>query len=102
MAESTLAGLRRQRIEKIERLREIGMNPYPSQSVRTHMSREIVDGFDSLEGERRRACGRSPYLYAGVPPRGLGGRSGPFDSYAHAAHVGDLAVYNDQLAVISL
>ena len=58
MAESTLAGLRRQRIEKLERLRATGMNPYPSQSVRTHMSREIVEGFDSLEGQRASICGR--------------------------------------------
>jgi len=62
VAESTLAGLRRQRIEKIDRLREIGMNPYPSHSVRTHMSREIVDAFESLEGERVAICGRLMFL----------------------------------------
>ncbi len=58
MAESTLAGLRRQRIEKLERLRATGMNPYPSRSVRTHMSREIVDGFEALDGKRATICGR--------------------------------------------
>ena len=62
MAESTLAGLRRQRIEKVERLRAIGMNPYPSRSVRTHMSREIHEGFDSLVGERVSVCGRLMFL----------------------------------------
>lgn len=62
MAESTLAGLRRQRIEKLERLRAIGMNPYPSQSVRTHMSREIREGADSLKGEHVSVCGRLMFL----------------------------------------
>jgi lysyl-tRNA synthetase class 2 len=41
--------LRRVRMEKLARLRELGENPYPYSFDRTHTAREILDGFADLE-----------------------------------------------------
>lgn len=36
------------RIEKLDKIRESGVNPYPSTSERTHNCQEVVDGYDTL------------------------------------------------------
>lgn len=39
------------RHEKVERLRELGIEPYPNRSERTHTAREALDRFERIEGE---------------------------------------------------
>ncbi|KPL12807.1 hypothetical protein AMJ74_06130, partial [candidate division WOR_3 bacterium SM1_77] len=49
-----------ERLKKLEKLKELGVNPYPYRFDRSHTFRQIRDNFDELskvEG-RVRACGR--------------------------------------------
>jgi len=49
-----------ERLKKLEKLKELDINPYPYKYDRTHTFREIRDAFESLsQGEERiRICGR--------------------------------------------
>jgi lysyl-tRNA synthetase class 2 len=46
-----LTDLERKRVEKLERLREAGINPYPHRFKRTHTTQEAVAAFESVETE---------------------------------------------------
>lgn len=46
------------RKEKIEKLKEMGFNPFPYLFERTHQSQEIKDNFDNLEGKEVAVAGR--------------------------------------------
>jgi len=46
------------RLQKLERLRQMGVDPYPRRFERTHLSREVVERFDELEGQTVRVAGR--------------------------------------------
>lgn len=51
--------LMRQRREKLSRLREQGLDPFATtEYARTHLAQELVDGFDSLQGQQVRIAGR--------------------------------------------
>jgi lysyl-tRNA synthetase class 2 len=56
--ERELNELMRIRREKLARLRQMGINPYPYAFRRTHRAREIVEGFERLEGQTVRVAGR--------------------------------------------
>jgi len=62
VAESTLSRIRGQRIEKLERLRALGIEPYPSASERSHVCGEIEAAFDALEGKRVTISGRLMFM----------------------------------------
>ncbi len=47
-----------QRREKLAKIRELGFNPYPYSFNRTHKSKEIIDNFENLEGQRASVAGR--------------------------------------------
>src|SRR5450756_1450182 len=47
-----------QRIAKIRKLREAGINPYPYRYDRTHLASDVLAGFDTLEGTDVRVAGR--------------------------------------------
>lgn len=40
------------RIEKLKKLRDAGMDPYPAGSGRTHSVVQVIDGFDALAADR--------------------------------------------------
>lgn len=46
---SELSGLEQIRLEKLERLREQGIEPYPRRFHRTHLSKEAIQAFEELE-----------------------------------------------------
>jgi lysyl-tRNA synthetase class 2 len=51
--------LRRVRLEKLEKLRALGEDPYPAEYHRTHTAREIFDRFEELEEKGSVSiCGR--------------------------------------------
>jgi lysyl-tRNA synthetase class 2 len=58
MSNIPLAAIRGARLEKIAKLRELGLNPFPSQAHRTHSTAEIVTNFASLEGQTVTIAGR--------------------------------------------
>ena len=55
---ATLKEYRDIRIEKLNKLKELGVNPYPAQSHRTHLSNSIIDNFSDLEGQEVTVAGR--------------------------------------------
>ena len=55
---SALAQVRNNRIEKIAKLRALGLDPYPSRAERSHELRSILEGFDELEGQTVTVVGR--------------------------------------------
>ncbi len=46
------------RLEKLKKLRELGINPYPYTYNRTHGAAEIIEKFNSLEGKDASIAGR--------------------------------------------
>ena len=49
--EPELSDLQTVRLEKVREFREIGLEPYPTRSQRTHTTAEAIDLFESDEGE---------------------------------------------------
>lgn len=55
---ATLRELRDERLRKLHELRELGVNPYPAVSKRTHHVQQVLDGFAELEGQEVTVVGR--------------------------------------------
>ncbi len=55
---ATLKDFRDERLRKLEELKQLGINPYPAQSQRTHTLRQVVDDFAALEGKDVSVLGR--------------------------------------------
>jgi lysyl-tRNA synthetase class 2 len=55
---ATLKELRDERLRKLADLKELGINPYPASSTRTHMANDVTSNFDSLEGQDAVLAGR--------------------------------------------
>ncbi len=49
---------RNNRLNKAKKLRDMGINPYPSKSSRTHYSRTIIDNYEKHEGSTVTIAGR--------------------------------------------
>jgi len=55
---ATLKELRDERLRKLAELRELGVNPYPAKSERSHTTQAAVDGFAELENQTVTVVGR--------------------------------------------
>lgn len=55
---ATLQELRGERLRKLQELKDLGVNPYPARSERTHKLAQITDEFDALEGQEVSVVGR--------------------------------------------
>jgi lysyl-tRNA synthetase, class II len=44
--------IRAGRLEKLKKIKEAGVNPYPAQTSRTHYVAEAIDGFDKLSSKK--------------------------------------------------
>lgn len=55
---ATLKDFRDERLRKLGDLKKLGINPYPSDSNRTHITLDIVTNFDDLEGQVVTTTGR--------------------------------------------
>ncbi|HCC58977.1 MAG TPA: lysine--tRNA ligase [Solibacterales bacterium] len=53
-----LVALRNARLKKAEALRERGLNPYPSRSMRTEYAANILENFESMENQPVTVAGR--------------------------------------------
>lgn len=58
MSEISLIELRNTRLGKIEALRQLGINPYPSRCQRTDYAQSIIDQFEHYEGKSVIIAGR--------------------------------------------
>ena len=50
---ATLQDYRNERLRKLETLRELGVDPYPARSERTHGCGEVLAHYDELAGDRK-------------------------------------------------
>lgn len=55
---ATLQDYRNERMKKLAALRELGVNPYPARTSRTHNLADIKDNFEELEGKPATVAGR--------------------------------------------
>ncbi len=55
---ATLKELRDERLRKLDELKELGVNPYPADSHRTHTVNAVTDDFDKLENKVVTITGR--------------------------------------------
>lgn len=55
---ATLQDFRNERLRKLEELKQLGINPYPADSHRTHTTNDIIQTFDELEGQTATIAGR--------------------------------------------
>lgn len=55
---SNLIGQREIRLEKLEELKKLGINPYPAQSSKEHQNIEIIENFDQYDGKETTLSGR--------------------------------------------
>lgn len=55
---ATLQDYRDERLRKLDELKQLGVNPYPADSHRTHNTNDIIAHFDELEGKTVTVAGR--------------------------------------------
>ena len=55
---ATLQDYRNERLRKLETLRQLGVDPYPAKSARTHMCGEVLARYDELVGQEVVVAGR--------------------------------------------
>lgn len=58
MAKSRLEEIREVRLEKIVKLLEMGIDPYPSKSEKEFNNQRLIDNFDSMRGDSLTVAGR--------------------------------------------
>lgn len=75
--------LERQRLEKLERIREQGIDPYPPRVKRTHTIKEAVDAFVAAEAAARDANGEPAPVPVAVTGRLIAHRPQGKSSWGH-------------------
>ena len=55
---ATLQDYRNERLRKLEQLKELGVDPFPADSVSTHTCKDLIDKFDDLAGQEVSVVGR--------------------------------------------
>jgi lysyl-tRNA synthetase class 2 len=55
---STFDEIRRVRLEKVKLIRQLGINPYPSQSQKDYSNTDVVEKFNKLENKKFHVTGR--------------------------------------------
>lgn len=55
---ATLKDYRDERLRKLEELKNLGIDPYPAESHRTHMAGDILKDFETLENQTATIAGR--------------------------------------------
>lgn len=58
MAANPLAEIRNIRVAKAQTLREMGLNPFPAKSGRTHYTANIISEFEAMNGQKVTVAGR--------------------------------------------
>lgn len=55
---SSLIGQREQRLQKLAKIKELGINPFPSRATRSHFANQVSQDFASLENKQVTVAGR--------------------------------------------
>ena len=101
---ATLQDYRDERLRKLEELKNLGINPYPADSHRTHMAGDVVARFGELEGQTATIAGR----VTGIRKFGklafivLKDASGSIQLFLHAPDVAALDAANGVMGMSEL
>lgn len=89
---ATLQDYRDERLRKLHELKELGVNPYPADSHRSHMTNDIVQKFDELQGQTVTVAGRVVNLrkFGKLAFIVLRDQSGQVQLFLHAPDVAQL------------
>jgi lysyl-tRNA synthetase class 2 len=89
---ATLQDYRNERLRKLDELKTLGVNPYPAESHRTHMTQVISAGFDELEGQVVTVAGRIMSLrkFGKLAFIVIKDTSGQLQLFLHAGDVAEL------------
>jgi lysyl-tRNA synthetase class 2 len=89
---ATLQDFRAERIRKLEALRDLGINPYPPTTKRTHKLGDIVANFDQLQGQTASVVGRVKSIrkFGKLAFIVLKDESGSLQLFIAAAHIAPL------------
>ena len=55
---TTLSDYRDERLKKLEKIKELGIDPYPAKSSRDTKISDIIDNFDAMDGKEVTVAGR--------------------------------------------
>jgi lysyl-tRNA synthetase class 2 len=101
---ATLQDYRDERLRKLAQLKELGVNPYPAESHRTHGAGEVTSKFDELQGQTVTVAGR----VAGLRKFGklafivLRDQSGQVQLFLHGPDVASLDAPNGIIGMAEL
>lgn len=101
---ATLQDYRDERLRKLQELKDLGIDPYPARSHRTHTANDVVQQFDQLEGQTVTVTGR----IAGLRKFGklafivLRDQSGQVQLFLHAPDVAPLDAANGIIGMSEL
>ena len=96
---ATLKELRDERLRKLDELKGLGVNPYPAKANRTHMTKDVADGFDTIEGKEVTVAGRvlGTRKFGAIAFIVLKDASGQLQLFLHRDGVQGLDAANSQL-----
>jgi len=101
---ATLKDFRDERLRKLKTLKDMGINPYPAESHRTHKAVDIINRFDDLEGKVTTVAGR----VVGIRKFGklafivIKDYSGQIQLFLRADIVAELDASNSQIGIAEL
>lgn len=101
---ATLQDYRDERLRKLAQLKELGVDPYPADSNRTHKANEIINQFEQLEGHMVTVAGRIMGLrkFGKLAFIVLRDHSGQVQLFLHAPDVASLDASKGQLGMAEL
>lgn len=101
---ATLKDYRDERLRKLQDLRDLGVNPYPAGSERTHTLQTIIDQFTELEGSEVSVVGRIQKIrkFGKIAFIALEDMSGSLQLFLRAAAVAPLDAGQSQLGMAEL
>ena len=101
---ATLKDFRDERLRKLKDLRDLGINPYPADSHRTHNSAEIISKFNDLENQVVTIAGRITSIrkFGKLAFIVVKDFSGQIQFFLRSDIVAGLDVANNQLGIAEL
>lgn len=101
---ATLKDFRDERLRKLDRLKELGFNPYPADSHRTHNAGDVVADFAKLQGETATVAGRIVAIrkFGKLAFIVVKDFSGQIQFYLNEAEVAERDVASNRVGIVDL
>jgi lysyl-tRNA synthetase class 2 len=101
---ATLKNFRNERLRKLKDLRDMGINPYPAKSHRTHNTADIEDKFDELCGQTVTVAGRIINIrkFGKLAFLVIKDYSGQVQLFLNSEIISDIDAANNQISISEL